>query len=341
MRYFSFLIVFTFFLSVEFGFAISFTFVGDIMCGSDYPSPQNVPFKPSQFFKSVTPYLSQADLTLGNLEGVIADKNTKIRYKGKRVYYFRMPPYTAKMLKSSGFNILNLANNHSYDFGKKGLEQTIDYLKKQNINTVGIKGKSFKTNFGPTNIHILGFSTYYYHDSILDLKSVSEVIKQNADCDILIVTFHGGGEGEKSSLIPKTNEYYYGEPRGDVYRFARLAIDLGADLVIGHGPHVLRGMEWYKGRLIAYSLGNFSGYKLFSVRGYKGISVILNVEVNKKGKFVGGQIHSIDLKPLGQPVPDFQNRGLKKIVSLSQKNFSNNRLRFSTDGKIYLKKRKP
>lgn len=331
-----FIYLFIFSFIVEIAFSINLTFVGDIMCGSDYPSPQHLPPKPSQFFKPVAPYLSKADLTIGNLEGVVADKNVKVRYKGRRSYHFRMPPYTAKMLKTSGFDILNLANNHSYDFGNKGLKQTIRYLKKQNISTVGSKGQLFKTNVGSTNIHILGFSTYYYHDSILDLKAASDIIESSADCDILIVTFHGGGEGEHSSLVPQSNEYYYGEPRGDVYKFAHLAIDLGADIVIGHGPHVLRGMEYYKGKLIAYSLGNFSGYKLFSVRGSKGISIILDIEVNEKGNFLKGQIHSIDLKSLGRPLPDPKHKGLKKIVELSEKNFPKSPLSFSKDGEILL-----
>ncbi|MDA8031545.1 MAG: CapA family protein, partial [Alphaproteobacteria bacterium] len=151
--------------------SVSFTFVGDVMCGSDHPHIKYLPKKPSQFFNNTLAYLSNADLTIGNLEGAIANKNAKVRYKGKRAYNFRMPPYTAKMLRYGHFDIMNLANNHSYDFGKIGLKQTIEYLNNEGIGVTGLKGKAFKTNVGALNIHILGFSTYYYHDNLLNLDS--------------------------------------------------------------------------------------------------------------------------------------------------------------------------
>ena len=316
------------------GYSLTITFVGDIMCGSDYPSPKNLPPKPSAFFNSVKSYLTNADLTIGNLEGAIANKQVKRRYKGKRAYNFRMPPYTAKMLRLGGFDIVNLANNHSYDFGDTGLQQTVRYLQEQNIAPAGIKGLAFKTNIGKTNITVLGFSTYYYHNNLLEIEEAKKYIQSHAKSDVLIVSFHGGAEGESHTLVPKTNEYYYGEPRGDVYRFAHAAVDAGADIVVGHGPHVLRGIEYYKKKLIAYSLGNFAGYQLFSVKGGKGISAILTLEVNKKGNFLKGQINSISLRPLGRPIPDRTGEGIKKIAALSDSNFMNSPLIFSTDGSI-------
>ena len=101
--------------------------------------------------------------------------------------------------------------------------------------------------------------------------------------DIVIVSFHGGAEGADVTHVPFAEEEYYGEPRGDVVWFARGVVDAGADLVIGHGPHVVRGMERYKERLIAYSLGNFATYYGISVAGIKGIAPILTTTLDGEG----------------------------------------------------------
>ncbi len=94
-------------------------------------------------------------------------------------------------------------------------------------------------------------------------------------CDIVIVSFHGGGEGTGFEHVPFKIESYNNEKRGDVHAFAHNAIDAGADLILGNGPHVCRAMELYKNRLIAYSLGNFCTYRSVSVEGIGGLAPLL------------------------------------------------------------------
>ncbi|MCB1843069.1 MAG: CapA family protein, partial [Halioglobus sp.] len=129
---------------------------------------------------------------------------------------------------------------------------------------------------------------------------------------------------------------YYGEPRGDVVRFARLAIDAGADLVFGHGPHVVRAMELYKDRLIAYSLGNFATYYGISVSDLKGVAPILMAELDYQGRFIEGRIHStLQVRPAG-PQPDPAQKAMRLMRDLSQSDVKDQRLVFSSDGSLQI-----
>ena len=144
----------------------------------------------------------------------------------------------------------------------------------------------------------------------------------------------GGAEGQDATHLTFDEEEYYGEPRGDVVRFSRMVVDAGADLVIGHGPHVVRGMETYKGRLIAYSLGNFATYYGISVEGVKGIAAILLATLDGNGRFIEGEIVStVQLRPDGPSIDDEQ-RALNLIRGLSIEDFGNPGLTFLPDGRL-------
>jgi hypothetical protein len=169
------------------------------------------------------------------------------------------------------------------------------------------------------------------HEYELAEKTVSEFA---ATHDIVIVTFHGGAEGASMMHVPFAEEEYYGEPRGDVARFSRSMVDAGADLVLGHGPHVVRGMERYKDRLIAYSLGNFATYYGISVDGVKGIAPILIATLDEEGRFIEGEIIStVQLRPDG-PSIDEDRRALSLIRGLSIEDFGDPGLTFHPDGRI-------
>ncbi|HMA99413.1 MAG TPA: CapA family protein [Spirochaetota bacterium] len=314
---------------------ITFNFTGDIMTGSDYPSPAYLPPSGFNVFRDTLRFLTNADITMGNLEGVICGRQTHSRKKGKHVYAFRMPPATAAILAEAGFDILNLANNHSRDFGYNGFKQCTNYLAANGINYTGIKNKPLYMHVKGVKLTVLGFSCYSYHNNINNLsKAAAYIRKEAAKTEILIVTFHGGAEGNKAYKVPKKTEYYYSERRGNVYKFARTAVDMGADLVIGHGPHVLRGMELYKKRLIAYSLGNFTGYKLFSVKARKGYSMLLKVTVADTGAFIKGRIIPLILQPRGIPRYDKNLKAVKTIRYLNKNNFPENILPIDKKGRI-------
>jgi hypothetical protein len=184
-------------------------------------------------------------------------------------------------------------------------------------------------------IAVLAYAVTKNSNMMLDYELAFETVAQFAEThDIVIVSFHGGAEGADVTRLPFAEEKYYGEPRGDVVWFARGVVDAGADLVIGHGPHVVRAMERYKNRLIAYSLGNFATYYGISVAGINGIAPILTVTLDGEGALLDGLITStVQLRPAG-PSIDPNQRALNLIRSLSIDDFGNPGLRFEADGRV-------
>ena len=321
---------------------IILSFVGDVMTGSDYPDKSYLPSNEGKdIFKSVENYFKNSDINFANLEGAIANTNTQSSKRSKNSYSFRMPPYMANRIAEAGFNIVAVANNHSRDFGDKGYKQTQEYLKNAEIKIVGnilntatiieIKNKK------------IGFLAFYYfsyaNNSIQDITSAKAVVeKTKKECDFLVVSFHGGAEGRNMFRVPKETEIFYGENRGDVYKFARAVSDAGADLIIGHGPHVLRAMEIYNNSFIAYSLGNFVGYKQFSLAGNNGISAILQITLNDNLKINSAKVIPIKLINGGIPSVDSSNEAIKKLNNYADLDFPNSGIKFNSEGEAILNK---
>jgi len=182
---------------------------------------------------------------------------------------------------------------------------------------------------------VLAYAVTKNSNMLLDYELAFTTVAEFAEThDIVVVSFHGGAEGADVTHLPFANEEYFDEPRGDVVWFARGVIDAGADLVIGHGPHVVRGMERYKDRLIAYSLGNFATYYGISVAGIKGIAPILTTTLDGDGKFIEGEIVStIQLRPAG-PSIDPKARALNLMRGLSIEDFGEPGLTFLPDGRV-------
>ena len=148
------------------------------------------------------------------------------------------------------------------------------------------------------------------------------------------MSFHGGAEGNGAEVLPFAREIFAGEDRGNVVEFAHAMIDAGADIVLGHGPHVVRPMEIYKDRLIAYSLGNFATYYGISVEGIRGIAPILLVTLDDEGKFVSGRIEpTIQIRPAG-PAPDPSKGVIKLLQTLTTTAFPDGRLAIGDDGQL-------
>lgn len=321
---------------------IILSFVGDVMTGSDYPDKSYLPSNEGKdIFKSVENYFKNSDINFANLEGAIANTNTQSSKRSKNSYSFRMPPYMANRIAEAGFNIVAVANNHSRDFGDKGYKQTQEYLKNAEIKIVGnilntatiieIKNKK------------IGFLAFYYfsyaNNSIQDITSAKALVeKTKKECDFLIVSFHGGAEGRNMFRVPKETEIFYGENRGDVYKFARAVSDAGADLIIGHGHHVLRAMEIYNNSFIAYSLGNFVGYKQFSLAGNNGISAILQITLNDNLKINSAKVIPIKLINGGIPSVDSSNEAIKKLNNYADLDFPNSGIKFNSEGEAILNK---
>ncbi len=297
--------------------------MGDIMMGTENLLPAD---GGESLFTAVKPYLDGRDVVFGNIEGPLTDrgKATKVTTSGKS-YCFRTPPSYGKWLRAAGFNMVSIANNHTNDYGPEGKEQTIVTLELNGIAWSGPPGppatRARRTLKG-LKVALIAYHTSshcnWVNDVPLAKKTVAGLAAEN---NIVIVSFHGGAEGAKAIHVPNGPEKFYGENRGDLRVFSRAVIDAGADLVIGHGPHVPRAMEVYQKRLIAYSLGNFCTGKGINVRGVTGLAPLLLVDLKPNGELAGGEIVSF-LQTFGQPPkPDNQNRAAKLIHQLGVEDF--------------------
>ncbi len=315
---------------------ITIVAVGDIMMGTNYPSENYLPPKGIKLLEPVLEYLRAGDVVFGNLEGTVLNSGGEVKScsNPSTCYAFRQPEYLLDQIKEAGFNMLSVANNHVGDFGNTGRANTIKALKDRGLCYAGqtscptgilnVKGlKIGLTAFAPNN------GCLSIHDYNLLTKTV-QGLKQT--CDLVIVSFHGGAEGTSASHVPRKTEIFLGENRGNVTEFARKAIDAGADVVLGHGPHVSRAIDRYKGKFIAYSMGNFCTYGRFSLRSSAGIAPILQIKIKKDGTFIEGKIISIAQLGEGGPIIDKNKAALNEIKRLTVSDFPENKAVFDDEG---------
>lgn len=302
--------------------------VGDIMMGTIYPDGKNLP--PNQDcspqLSLVSSVLSSGDITFGNLEGVLTDSKAGAKKcnNPKVCYTFGMPTSFAKCITDAGFNLLSVANNHVGDFGDQGRKSTVETLTKNKINFAGLADHCPSTTFTIDGIKY-GFCAFAPNRGTVDIKDVPAaqalVRKLAAECDIVIVSFHGGAEGSKYQHVTRKTETFIGENRGNVYEFAHKMIDAGADILLGHGPHVTRAIEVYKDRFITYSMGNFCTYDKVNISGVNGLAPIFKIYTDKQGKFLKGELVSTYQEKF-QPVKiDEQKRVLKVVQNLTATDF--------------------
>jgi len=319
---------------------ISIAAVGDMMLGTTYPDSTALPPDSGRrSFKYALKDLQEADLAFGNLEGVLLDTGAplamKLKFKSKP-YLFKMPEKFGDIFKDAGFDVLSVANNHTNDFGLKGRNSTVKILDSLGIHYAGLKTYPTKTFvIKGVKYGFCAFSPNSQTVSLLDIKGAADIIKElKQQSDIVIVSFHGGGEGVDFEHVPLADESYKGERRGNVTAFAHAAIDAGADVILGNGPHVSRAMELYKNRLIAYSLGNFCTYRSVSVAGVCGMAPLLKLRITKKGQFLDGRIVSYKQTHDKGLMPDTLNRASKRIKLLTETDFEQPGLIISETGTI-------
>jgi hypothetical protein len=301
---------------------ISIVAVGDIMMGSTYPANMLPDNDGKGIFDGVSEPLRGGDILFGNLEGPLLDGGKAAKCKKKNsgaCFEFRTPARYVRHLKDAGFGVVNIANNHILDFGPDGANQTIQALIGASIKPVG--GNTIASfEIRNKKIAVVGFSYLPgpYAHSMLDIEEAAGIIQElKKTNDIVAVSFHGGAEGSQAIHVSDRDELFLGENRGNVVRFAHSAIEAGADLVIGHGPHVLRALEIYKGKLIAYSLGNFLTYGRFNIKGPNGLSVVPKVRIDSRtGRFAGGELVPVILTKGGIPELDGERGAIKLIKRL-------------------------
>ncbi|MDC0832450.1 Capsule biosynthesis protein capA [Geitlerinema sp. FC II] len=311
--------------------------VGDIVPGTNFPY-HKLPANPDILFSNVAAYLASADLTFGNFESVLTDYpySAKDISRGA-VFAFRAPPSYASLFQQVGFDVLNVANNHSMDFGEPGLTDTIRHFNNVGIQMVGEKDRILYTQANTIPIAFIGFSTYDYHNSILDYDGAKQLVAEaSQNAEIVVVSIHAGAEGTGAMHVSDRQESFFGENRGNIVRFSRTVIDAGADLVLGHGPHVPRAIELYQNKLIAYSLGNFVGYETLSTDAQLAYSLILEVKVNLDGDLVSGKIIPVHLGSDGIPRIDNYFRSVGLIRDLTRSDFPNTPITISESGEILI-----
>ncbi|MEG4217400.1 CapA family protein [Microcoleus sp. Pol14C6] len=315
---------------------VSIKAVGDMIPGTNYPY-NKLPPKKELLLESVKPYLKGADILFGNFESTMTNYPYSSKAGGGRMLFaFRTPPSYAKIFKDVGFDILNVANNHSYDFNEQGFKDTIKNIDSNGMKAVGKRDQIVYQNVKGVNFAFIGFSNYgEVHNSLLELNAGAEVVKKAKEkADIVVISVHAGAEGTGAQNVRNKNELFYGENRGNMVLFSRTMIDAGADLILGHGPHVMRALELYKGKLIAYSLGNFMGYRTLSTAGTLGKSLILDVKMTPQGDFVSGKIIPVELNRQGIPSIDDDFRSVGLIRSLTKSDFPNTDLKIDDKGII-------
>jgi poly-gamma-glutamate capsule biosynthesis protein CapA/YwtB (metallophosphatase superfamily) len=314
--------------------------VGDIMMGTDFPENILPDDDGVGFLAAVTQILSQPDVTFGNLEGVLQDGGEPVKQcKDKRIcFLFRTPTRYATYLAQAGFDVMSLANNHARDFGEEGRSASMAALDSVGIRHSGREGTVASWVANGRRVAMVAFAPNVGANSLNDPQiGLPQVAELAASHDIVIVSFHGGAEGNGAEVLPFAREIFAGEDRGNVVEFARAMVDAGADLVLGHGPHVVRPMEVYRDRLIAYSLGNFATYYGISVEGIRGIAPILLCTLDDEGRFVSGRVEATaQIRPAG-PTPDAAGAVITLLRSLTDTAFPQGQLQINADGTLSIR----
>jgi hypothetical protein len=324
--------------------------VGDIMMGTDFPEAKylNPDLTPDADLAALIGprllgLLQSGDITFGNMEGSLFDGDDDAEHKAcknpKSCYVFRSPSFHGEFLREMGFDVMSMANNHSGDFREAGRNATMAALGRNGIDFAGIDAPGLRTATLTTGdgvrVGVLAVSPNWGTVSINDHARAAEIVRQlNARHDIVLVSMHGGAEGREMTRVPREMEIFYGEQRGDVYGFAHAMVDAGADVVLGHGPHVPRAVEVYRGRFIAYSLGNFWTYGRFNLRGLAGVAPVVDLELARDGRLLKARIHSARQEGGGVPRIDDSGAAARAVAELTARDIPEAGLRFGPDGEI-------
>jgi hypothetical protein len=351
---------------------VRLAYTGDINLGT-LTLPGGVPPDSGRGLLDAAAPALRGDLVIGNFEGVLGDSGTtyKCSAEGRRVtptdtiapppdpvprprhrarrrarpepprmcYAFLTPPWLAPRLRDAGFTHLNLANNHASDFGPETRDSSAAALGALGLRTYGPLGRvaldTVRHGDSVTTVAVVGFATYPFAYNLLDIpRSVAVVDSVRRLVDLLVVTFHGGTEGARALHVPVVAESLAQEPRGELRRWARAVVDAGADAVVGHGPHVLRGIELYHGRPIAYSLGNFLTYRGFNLAGPLGVTGVLQLELAPGEGLRRGRLVPMRQQPGVGPAPDPGGAALELVRQLSSEDFPGTGMGVTEDGAL-------
>jgi hypothetical protein len=318
--------------------SVTLQWVGDIAMSTQRGLP---PGGVRRALAPVAGALRDADVTAGNLEGTLSTSGPSKcgGIGGENCFAFQAPPGTALGLASLGFDVVNQANNHSMDYGATGRAQTLAALRRARVAETGLPGQITLRRVHGVRVAFLGFAPYGFDANLLDIGAAQRMVTwARRRASLVVVFIHAGAEGAARAHTPYGSEFFVGENRGDSRAFAHAMIRAGAALVLGSGPHVIRGVELYRGRLIAYSLGNFVGYHTLGTGGVLDLSGILRVTLTASGRVLSGRWISVRLLS-GLPRVDLSSRAARLVARLSRLDFPTSRLRFGPAGTLRLPRR--
>jgi poly-gamma-glutamate capsule biosynthesis protein CapA/YwtB (metallophosphatase superfamily) len=288
--------------------------VGDLV----FPSGE---FK-KDVFGDVRSHL-EADFLVGNLEGPITDQSVGAKKTdGVNTFAFKFSPRAApQMLKQTGFDVIHIGNNHLFDYGPKGAEDTQSALKNASIAYVGLKNRIVTLEKDGLAVAFVGFSYSPRMNDLHDAEgSARQVMEAKSRAPIVVVSVHAGAEGTDAQDVEDEEEVFLGERRGNLVRFAHAMVDAGASCVIGSGPHVLRAIELYRGVPIAYSLGNFLPVGGLKATGLPGVSAVLELVFSTPdGTFLKGTIIPIRFNDAKLPRHDPEGASIFIVRGLTER----------------------
>jgi poly-gamma-glutamate capsule biosynthesis protein CapA/YwtB (metallophosphatase superfamily) len=305
--------------------------VGDTMMGS---LPYGLPPANGRYLFSATRRYLTAEVSIVDQEGTLTyGTETKCGASSSECYAFASPPGYARNLKAAGFNVANLANNHTLDYGPVGLANTRHALVRAHLRYTGMPDQFTILQVHGVTVAVLGFAPYTWCANSLDLPAVSALVrKAHREAKLVIVYFHAGAQGADETNVGPGPESVYGNPQGDIRVLAHTFVNAGADIVIGTGPHVLRGIQFYRGKLIDYSLGNFVGYRGFALGGNLSTSAVLQATITAGGRFVSARLRPVELNDVGVPHPG--GYGISLVRAVSVEDFGSSAARISSTGVI-------
>lgn len=281
-----------------------------------------------------------ADLALVNIEGAIGEGpvRPKCGPGSTACFAMRQPIAAADALRSllpTGVVMGNVANNHAGDAGLAGFDSTFAHLTRAGVLVTGVDTLSTPVTVDGYTVGVLGFAVSPRRPDARDLAAVRRHVRRAADrYGRVIVTVHMGAEGAAAQRTRPKSESYYNEDRGNPVAFADAAVGAGAALVIGHGPHVLRAMEWRDSSLVAYSLGNLVTHGPFVNREPLNRSAVLCATLTAQGAVIDAEVRPTVQRRAGQVGVDSSRRALVLIDSLSRLDFPRTGARISPDGRI-------
>lgn len=305
--------------------------VGDLALGTT----GDLPADPTHYLDPVRSDLA-APIVFGNLDGTLGTETTSKCPSGSSACAaFQDPVAYATYLYAAGFDVLNSANNHSDDFGPVGVAGTSSALRAAGIVQAGLPNQIGLISDGGTEVAFVDFAPYDTTNNLLDLPAAKALIQRARSlAPVVIVYMNAGAEGATADHVTGDDESYLGEDRGNPEAFAKAAIDDGASAVIASGPQVLRGMEFYRGHLIDYSLGDFAGYHTFATAGDLDLSGILHLELSPDGAFVQASWTSLLLGAAGRPAVDPLAASAQFVNTLSKADFGSSAAQITATGSI-------